>query len=218
MTGISGTSQNGKLHSYYTCKGVAQHKCDRKNVKKDYIEDLVVDLARRELTTENIEMIAKAVYETAYKTQDSSRVKQLQREILKLQKERDHLFDSLKVCDYDDVKQSIFEEISKIEQQRKNIERQIREEESEIFQISEKDIILFLKGLRNGDIQDIKYKKMLINVLIYKVYLYDNHITIIYTIQNENGERVTKDIPAINEMEKSFQNQKSSFLGDTAEP
>lgn len=218
MTGISGTSQNGKLHSYYTCKGVAQHKCDRKNVKKDYIEDLVVDLARRELTTENIEMIAKAVYETAYKTQDSSRVKQLQREILKLQKERDHLFDSLKVCDYDDVKQSIFEEISKIEQQRKNIERQIREEESEIFQISEKDIILFLKGLRNRDIQDIKYKKMLINVLIYKVYLYDNHITIIYTIQNENGERVTKDIPAINEMEKSFQNQKSSFLGDNAEP
>ena len=59
---------------------------------------------------------------------------------------------------------------------------------------------------------------MLINVLIYKVYLYDNHITIIYTIQNENGERVTKDIPAINEMEKSFQNQKSSFLGDNAEP
>ena len=218
MTGISGTSQNGTLHSYYTCKGVAQHKCKRKNVQKDYIEDLVVKLARRELTEENIKIIAKAVYETAYKTQDRSRIKQLQREILKIQKGRDNLFDSLKICYDNNVKQTIFEEISKMEEQRKGLELQIQEEKSNIFQISEKDIITFLKGLKDGDNNSIRYKQMIINVLVYKVYLYDNHITVVYTIQNENGERVTKDIPTISEIEKSFKNEESSFLGKNDEP
>ena len=59
---------------------------------------------------------------------------------------------------------------------------------------------------------------MIIDVLVYKVYLYDNHLTTIYTIQNKNGERVTKDIPLIEEIENIFKNQESSFLDDYAEP
>ena len=61
MTGISGTSQNGKLHSYYSCKGVSQKKCGRKNVQKDYIENLVIAKARALLTDELIEKVANAV-------------------------------------------------------------------------------------------------------------------------------------------------------------
>ena len=218
MTGTSGTSQNREIHHYYTCKGRKEHNCNRKNVKKDYIEELVLDLARKELTEENIEIIAKAVYETAYKKQDHSRIKQLQREILKLQKGRDNLFDSLKICYDNDVKQSIFEEISKMEQQRRELEFQIKEEESNIFQISEKDIKNFLTGLRNGDNNSKKYRQMIIDVLVYRVYLYDTHITIVYTIQNDNGERVTKDIPFIADIENAFKNQESSFLVNHAEP
>ena len=218
MTGISGTSQNREIHHYYTCKGRKEHNCNRKNVKKDYIEDLIVKLARESLTEENIEEIANAVYKTASKKQDSTRVKQLQREILKLQKGRDNLFDSLKVCTDNDVRQTIFEEISKMEQQRKELEFQIKEEESNIYQISEKDVITFLKGLKNGENNSIRYKQMIINILIYRVYLYDTHITIVYSIQNDRGERITKDIPTINEMKKSFENQNSSFLDYNDEP
>ena len=218
MTGISGTSQNGTLHSYYTCKGVAQHKCKRKNVQKDYIEDLVVNLARRELTEENIEEIANAVYKTACKKQDGTRVKQIQRLILNNEKQRANLFDSLKICYDDNVKKSIFEEISKMEQQRVELQNMLKEEENEIFYVSVKDIKTFLKGLKEGDNNSIRYKQMIINVLVYKVYLYDTHITVVYTIQNENGERVTKDIPTMSEIEKSFKNQESSFLGKNDEP
>ena len=218
MTGISGTSQNREIHHYYTCKGRKEHNCNRKNVKKDYIEDLIVKLARESLTEENIEEIANAVYKTASKKQDSTRVKQLQREILKLQKGRDNLFDSLKVCTDNDVRQTIFEEISKMEQQRKELEFQIKEEESNIYQISEKDVITFLKGLKNGENNSIRYKQMIINILIYRVYLYDTHITIVYSIQNDRGERITKDIPTTNEMKKSFENQNSSFLDYNDEP
>ena len=105
-----------------------------------------------------------------------------------------------------------------MEQQRKELEFQIKEEESNIYQISEKDVITFLKGLKNGENNSIRYKQMIINILIYRVYLYDTHITIVYSIQNDRGERITKDIPTINEMKKSFENQNSSFLDYNDEP
>lgn len=206
MVGTSGTSGNGVTHYYYGCKNKLKHKCNRKNIKKDYIEDLVVNLARRELTDDNINEMATAVYKTAYETQDSTKVKRLQREILNLQNARDNLFDSLKICYDDNVKQSIFEEISKIEEQKTQLQNRIKEEESNMFIVSEKEIKYFLKNLQKGNKDDLKYRQMLINVLIYKVYIYDDNITIIY---NSNGKPIETKIPKQKELEKMFQVQKN---------
>lgn len=206
MVGTSGTSGNRITHYYYGCKNKLKHKCNRKNIKKDYIEDLVVNLARRELTDDNINEMATAVYKTAYEAQDSTKVKRLQREILNLQNARDNLFDSLKICYDNKVKQSIFEEISKIEEQKTQLQNQIKEEENNIFIVSEKEIKYFLKNLQNGNKNDLKYRQMLINVLIYKVYIYDDNITIIY---NSNGKPIETKIPKQKELEKMFQVQKN---------
>ena len=42
MTGESGTSHTLDVHRYYKCYGVRKHLCDKKTVKKDYIENLVI--------------------------------------------------------------------------------------------------------------------------------------------------------------------------------
>ena len=105
-----------------------------------------------------------------------------------------------------------------MENQKRELETLIKDEESNIFQIEEKEIRAFFKSLRRGDIQDIRYKKMITNVLVDRVYVYDDHITTTYTIQDENGERVKAHLPAIEELENSFKNEKSSFLDDYAEP
>ena len=55
-------------------------------------------------------------------------------------------------------------------------------------------------------------------MLIYKIYVYDNNLTIIY---NANGKAVEKKIPNISELEQSFQAQKSDFCsnkGNNAQP
>lgn len=218
MVGVSGRSQNGTQHCYYSCKNNLLHKCNRKNIKKDGIEDLVVELARRELTDENIKELAAAVYKAASKTQDHSRIKYLQREILNNEKARNNLFDSLKICSDDNVRKAIFEEISKIEQQKNSLQIQIKEEEDSMFLVSEKEIHYFLKSLQKGNKDDIKYRKMLINVLIYKVYIYDDNITIIY---NSNGKHVEKKVPNINELEHCFKAQQFDYCsnkGNNAQP
>lgn len=224
MIGVSGTSKTGKLHTYYGCKGNIKHKCKKRNLHKNQVEDIVINKARELLTDENINEIANAVYKTACKKQDSTRLKSLQREILNLEKERENLFSSLKVCDIDNVRKSIFEEISKMEEQKLKVQTQISLEESSIFKVEEKDIKTFLKSLRNGDYNTTKYRKMIINILINKVYWYDKNLIIIFNIQNKNGDLVRAKIPTINEIENSFtlnsncplKTDESSFKGSMA--
>ena len=224
MIGVSGTSKTGKLHTYYGCKGNIKHKCKKRNLHKNQVEDIVINKARELLTDENINEIANAVYKTACKKQDSTRLKSLQREILNLEKERENLFSSLKVCDIDNVRKSIFEEISKMEEQKLKVQTQISLEESSIFKVEKKDIKTFLKSLRNGDYNTTKYRKMIINILINKVYWYDKNLIIIFNIQNKNGDLVRAKIPTINEIENSFtlnsncplKTDESSFKGSMA--
>ena len=43
MVGKSGTSKTSTVYRYYKCVDVKKHSgCDKKTVKKDWIEDLVV--------------------------------------------------------------------------------------------------------------------------------------------------------------------------------
>lgn len=60
------------------------------------------------------------------------------------------------------------------------------------------EIKFFLKEMRSVKIDAIEYCKMLVNVLIYKVYLYDDNLTIIFNTQNKPYK---EKIPLIEELE-----------------
>ena len=47
MTGISGTSKTGKSHYYYVCNNSKKKLCNKKTVRKEYIENLVVEECRK---------------------------------------------------------------------------------------------------------------------------------------------------------------------------
>ena len=61
MTGISSYSHTGKLYFYYKCNNAKKKLCDKKTVRKAYIENLVIDECRKILTDNNIDKIAKEV-------------------------------------------------------------------------------------------------------------------------------------------------------------
>lgn len=59
MTGKSGTSKTGKLHTYYACKSANKHICDMEAVKKEDIEDIIAKACQDILTKDNINSVAK---------------------------------------------------------------------------------------------------------------------------------------------------------------
>ena len=69
MTGESGTARNGTVYRYYKCNNDKyKHTCDKKTVKKEWIEDIVVKLTREMMINDNvIEDIASIVFRNAKK-------------------------------------------------------------------------------------------------------------------------------------------------------
>lgn len=209
MVGICGTSVTKKVHNYYSCNGKRKHICDRKNIQKDFIENIVVQQARNILTDENIEKISNAIVELVEKEKNNSNISHLEKTLKENEKQKENLLNALKICDIDSVRKSIFEEIAKMEDEHKKIENEMIFESSQNIEITKSQIKFFLTEMKNGNIEDIKYKKLLINVLIDKVYLYDNNLTIIFNVQDTTNSTI--NIPTIDEIE-------SSFLGNNGQP
>ena len=95
-----------------------------------------------------------------------------------------------------------------MEIERTRLKDNIAIEESQHVKLTIGQVKYFLLQLRRGNINDTKYRRLLINTLIYKVYIYDNSIAVYFNTQDKPIE---KKIPRIEIAE-------SSFLGKDALP
>ena len=164
------------------------------------------------MTAENIEKIAKAVYETACEQEDKNRIKYLQREIMKLENKNRNLLDSLSESETPEIRKIVFEKLKSVSIQKEELEKELRIEENSQFTYTIEQIKFFLINLKKKENRkDIKYRKMIVNSLINKIYVYDDNITILFNTQDKE---MSETIPTIDELESSF----CSFNGRNARP
>ncbi len=201
MTGVSGTSKTKQLHTYYACKNARNkdNNCKAKHVKKTDIEDLVVKFASDLLTDEIINEIAKGVVNKSNE-QDTAELKVIQKNITDIEKRKTNLLKSISQCENDDVRKELFNEISKLTEKMKEYEEALTQEENKIIMLTVSEVKYFLKQLKKGNINDLKYKKLLINTFINKVYLYTNKVIIVYNVNKKEQEI---EISLINKVESS---------------
>lgn len=133
---------------------------------------------------------------------ENSIIKSLEQSLKTKEKEQYNLMSSLKICNIDSVKQKIFEELEKIDKEIKQLKNSILIESSKGIKLTENQIKFFLSEIRSGDLNDIKYRKTLISVLINKIYLYDDNLTIILNIENKANSTIK--LPSIDEIESLF--------------
>ena len=212
MTGWSGTGKLGKLHRYYMCNGKKKKICNKKNVRKDNIEDTVVRQCRAILTNENIDKIADEVVAFNESEQQSNEnLKRLEKLVSDNKKQHDNLMSSLKLCEDDDTKRILLSEISKMAKEAKELRIQLAIEESRKVKITRHDIKFFLMDIRNGDIEDVKYRKILVGALVNKIYLYDDGQL---TIAFNNGDTTTEiDANLIDKVEQDIESMSKENEG-----
>jgi len=73
----------------------------------------------------------------------------------------------------------------------------------------------FLRKLKDGNVDDIKYRRTLINVFINKIYLYDDKLTIIF---NSGDNPVTINDLLLSEIEDNSKKAEGLFLDGVAPP
>ncbi|HKL42125.1 MAG TPA: recombinase family protein [Clostridia bacterium] len=206
-SGMRGTGGYGKLkkfYQYYSCINRVKkpRKCDKKNVRKNYIEDLIVKLCYEQLTDKNIDKIVKEVMKICEEDKDTSNYKILEKRLKKLKTQKQNLIESLKESSSNqNFRTMIFEEFEKIENKELVLEKEMLKEENLMNTLTPEHILFFLNDLRKGDIKDYRYRQLLVDVFINKIYLYDDKITIVFNVSHEKTEF---DLDFLEKMESSY--------------
>lgn len=196
MVGESGTSRDGTKHCYYACVGNRKLKnCDKKAVKKDLIENIVIDHTLKMLTDDNLmEYIVERCW-SYYIQQDEKKaeVDALKAELKDAQTAFDNL---LKAVEQGmPFTPGVKVRTEELEQQIQTLDASIREREiADGYNLTKQHIAYFLYQYRDIKRNDMPAVKRMIKTFINSVYVFDDYITINYNFSSDTKTINIRDV------------------------
>ena len=198
MTGYGGTGRSGKAYHYYACNNFKRHKCRKKAVNKQKIEDRVVLECRNLLTDNNIERIAHSVAAACEADCDASTIKRIKMAI----QETDAAIENLwKALEHGQSVEMIAERIEKRKREKEELQGQLAIEMGKQVSFTAPQVKAFLYSLKRGNINDEHNRRGIINIFLRAIYLFDDRLTLIL---NGGDRQITIDDILIDEIEEHF--------------
>lgn len=194
MVGESGTSKTSNIYRYYKCAGVKKHSgCDKKTVKKDWIENLVIRQIEKVLFDDDIiEKIADAVLEI--QGSENTVLPLLHKQYAEIQKGIDNLLNAIQ---QGIITPSTKQRLEDLEKQKNNLSIQIVKEEMAKPLLTKEQIIFWFHRFRKLNTRRLDHKRRLIDSFVNAIYLYDDKMVITFNYK-EGSETVS-----LSEIEKS---------------
>lgn len=191
MSGISGTSKTGKKHYYYICTTRKEkHACDKETDRKEWLEDTVVKATVEQvLTDENIEMIAtKAMDLINTDLSDTSELKYYESELKDTRKQIKNIVDMIA---NGVANKSVADRLTELEGYEKDVITNLEYVKMKKPTLTKEQVVFWLESFKNGDINDISYKRKIVNALIHSIHVYDTddggrRIVINFNTSNNN--------------------------------
>ena len=189
MTGISSTSKSKKIHHYYKCVGVTKSVCDKRTIRKQFIEDEIIAAIvgngteqnpHGVLTDEFIDTIAAETYMLIQAERNDSEIKRLESLVADNQKAINNLMQALMLGKIADT---ILAQIERLESDNKELNDTIESEKALQINYTYADIRKWLQHFRTLDYSKTKNRKDLIDTFIYRVLLYDDKIKVIFNLK-----------------------------------
>ena len=186
MAGESGTGRNGTVHRYYKCNTVKyKHTCDKKTVKKDWIENIVIKYIREMMMNDNvIEDIANIVFRNFQK--ENPAVQLLKQRLSETETALNNL---LKAIEEGIITSTTKQRMLELEQTRDEINLKLIKAEMKKPTITKEGLILWLKQIQAMNLETKEHKQRLIDIFVNAVYLYDDKLVISF-----NYKEATKTV------------------------
>ena len=184
MTGVSGTSKNMTVHHYYKCNGNPKANCDKRAVRKQFIEDEVINAIVGKngvLTDEFIDMVAAETYLLIQAERNDSEIKRIEGVIADNQTAINNLMQALmrgKIAD------TLLSQIEKLERENAELNATIESEKALQIDYTYDDIRKWLQHFRTLDYTKTKNRKALIDTFIYRVVLYDDKMKVLFNLKS----------------------------------
>lgn len=204
MTGIKGTSHTGAAYHYYKCNAAKKGQCDKKAVQKDYIENLVISECRKLLTAPNIDKIAHEAVALCEREKDNSNLRRIERLIRENERKQNNLMNAVAECEIENVRQALYTELSRLNTEHDTLQSEYAVEKNSSVSLTITEVKFFLSQLKKGRVNDMTYRKTLINVFVNAIYLYDDRLVIIF---NSGDKPVTVDDDLLSQI-----NENSGFV------
>lgn len=181
-----GNSNSGG-YAYYECyeKLKARNDCKKKNLRKDFIERVVARDALTLLTAENIDQIATiACEENNKEIIENTSIPFLRDKIHEVELSLTNLTKAIEAGAAPDA---LVKRMVELESEQKDFEKQLKKEYANIVILDKLEIMCWLDKFKGGDIEDKEFCRMLIDLFVNSVTVWDDDdgylkVTIAYNL------------------------------------
>lgn len=182
MVGECGRSHTNRIYQYYKCITTKRRKgCHRKAIKKDWIEELVIQQIRKVIFDDNL-IDALADMLLMYQTRENSDLPLFKQQLAKTEKAIQNMLNA--------IQQGIFttstkERLEELENEKSNLEIRILQNQIKEPTFTKEQIIFWLHRFREYNITNEEQKQQLIDIFINAVYVYDDKIIFTFNYKDE---------------------------------
>lgn len=191
MAGESGKSRSGSVHYYYKC-GSAKRKtgCKKKAIKKQWIEDIVIDRTIKLLFDDGMVQYITDQAIMLLK-QENTTLPQLKQQLSELERGIENIVNA--------IQQGIFTQSTKrrldeLEETKGRLETYILQEELEKPIFSREQILCWLHQFRKLDIAKPEHRRQLVDYFVNSVYVYDDYLLLNFNYKDSTQTISLKDI------------------------
>ena len=187
MFGESGTSRTGEVHRYYKCATAKKHKgCKKKTVRKQWLEDLVVNqtmqLVRDDAAMESI--IAKVM---ELQNKENTNIPLYEKQLRDAESGIQNMLNAIQAGI---LTSSTKERLEQLEETKRELEARIAEEKLAKPKVTEEFIRFWLLRFRKLDMSLKDQRQVLVDTFINAIYLYDDKVLITFNYK-EGTQTVT---------------------------
>ncbi len=182
MVGESGTSRNGTFHQYYKCANVKNHKgCDKKTVRKAWIENIVIRYAMEKLMDDDyINQIADMAFEAQGK--ESTVIPQIKKQLAETERAINNM---IKAIEQGIITDSTKDRLQELEQTKENLQINLAREGIKKPVLEKDQIKFWLLKFRQLDMTKEDDRQILIDNFVNSIYLYDDRMIFIFNYKSE---------------------------------
>ena len=195
MVGDSGTSKSGTAHYYYTCQSKKRRAgCDKKSVRKEVLEDFVVDfLLDHVLSGPEMELIADAIMEYQKKQQDSSPLRAMESELRETERK---IINTNRAISEGIFTSSTITMLQDLEKTAASLRLSIESRKYAEGKLLDRDFVLFfLTQFSTMDRTDPHDRRTLIKVFLNSIYVFDDHYRILVNTSDNDTIIPFQDLP-----------------------
>ncbi len=181
MCGESGKSRNGTIHRYYKCATAKKHKdqCTKQAVKKDWIENLVVDETFAMVNDDKaIEIIVSMFMEI--QDRENTTLPVLEKELKETEKAIQNIVSAVEKGMFSEA---LIHRMEALEAAKEDLTIRIEMEKLEKPKITEKEMTFFLHRFRKLNPNIEAHRQILIDTFVNAIYVYDDKLLLTFNFQ-----------------------------------